>query len=307
MKLWVGVTDKKWFDFLSRRPDLDEVNFWQPGGKAKFKALAPGEPFLFKLKHPINAIAGGGFFAHSSILPISLAWEAFEEKNGAPSLGKMFELIAPLKKKGEPVTVGNPIGCTILRDPFFLARDQWIPAPASFAKNIVAGKVFDMGSGDGARLWRDVQTRIGARQVLAFAEKDLGPTRGGVTTVQQRHGQGAWRVLITDVYGRRCAVTGERALPVLEAAHIKPVSRGGQHQIGNGLLLRSDVHRLFDDGYVTVTPDLSFKVSAALKDDFDDGETYRPFDSSRIWVPDEERLRPSPELLEWHSAEVFQK
>lgn len=306
MKLWVGVTDQQWFDFLRGRPDLDEVNFWQPGGHQKFQALSPGEPFLFKLKYPVNAIAGGGFFAHSSILPISLAWEAFEEKNGAASLGKMFELIAPLKAKGERVTVGDPIGCIILRDPFFLPRDQWIPAPVSFAKNIVTGRSYDMTSGDGASLWRDVQERVGARQVLTFAEP-LGPTYGGLATVQQRHGQGAWRILITDLYGRRCAVTGERALPVLEAAHIKPVSLGGQHQIGNGLLLRSDVHRLFDDGYVTVTPDYSFEVSDALKEEFDDGETYRPFQSSPIWVPHDKRLRPSPELLEWHNAEVFQR
>jgi len=306
MKLWVGVTDKSWFDFLSRQLDLDEVNFWQPSGKQQFQALSVGEPFLFKLKYPVNAIAGGGFFAHSSILPISLAWEAFEEKNGAPSLAKMFELIAPLKAGSERVTVGDPIGCIILRDPFFLPRDQWIPAPVSFAKAIVTGRSYDMAAGDGALLWRQVQQRVGAREFASVSEP-LGPTYGGFSTVQQRHGQGAWRVLITDLYGRRCAVTGERALPVLEAAHIKPVSLGGQHQIGNGLLLRSDVHRLFDDGYVTVTPDFRFKVSKALKDDFDDGETYRPFQSSRIWTPDEERLRPSRELLEWHNAEVFQK
>jgi len=306
LKLWIGVTDQGWFDFLSRRLDLDEVNFWQPGGRQKFQALSPGDPFLFKLKYPINAIAGGGFFAHASILPISLAWDAFEEKNGAASLGQMFELIAPLKAKGERVTVGDPIGCIILRDPFFLPRDEWIPAPASFAKNIVTGRSYDMKSGDGAFLWRQLEDHLGVRQSAVLAES-LGPTHGGFTTVQQRLGQGAFRVLITDIYGRRCAVTGERALPVLEAAHIKPISRGGEHRIGNGLLLRSDVHRLFDDGYVTVTKDYSFEVSDALKDDFDDGETYRPFKASRIWLPDDKRLRPSRELLEWHNAEVFQR
>lgn len=305
MRLWVGVTDKKWFDFLSRQPHLDEVNFWQPGGKQQFQALSVGEPFLFKLKFPINAIAGGGFFAHSSILPISLAWEAFHEKNGAPSLGKMFELIAPLKAKGERVTVGDPIGCTILRDPFFFPRDQWIPAPASFSKNIVTGRSYDVAVGDGAALWREVQQRIGGRELGHVATSGRSKY-GDFRTTQQTHGEGVWRVVITDLYGRRCAVTGERALPVLEAAHIKPASEGGQHQIGNGLLLRCDVHRLFRDGYVTVTPDYRFKVSNALKERFDDGETYRAFQSGPIWVPSDEALRPSRDLLAWHNADVYQ-
>ncbi|HEY8368084.1 MAG TPA: HNH endonuclease, partial [Thermodesulfobacteriota bacterium] len=54
MKLYVGVTDEDWFEFLRARPDLDEVNFWQPGGGRDFRALEPGEPFLFKLHAPRN-------------------------------------------------------------------------------------------------------------------------------------------------------------------------------------------------------------------------------------------------------------
>ncbi len=39
MKAFVGITDRDWFDLLSRRPQLDEVNFWQPGGNSQFRAL----------------------------------------------------------------------------------------------------------------------------------------------------------------------------------------------------------------------------------------------------------------------------
>ena len=49
MKTFVGITDRDWFDLLSHRPQLDEVNFWQPGGNSQFRALLPGELFLFKL------------------------------------------------------------------------------------------------------------------------------------------------------------------------------------------------------------------------------------------------------------------
>ena len=81
MKLWVGVTDEDWFTQLSRlRPD--EVNFWQPSGSRAFRALEPGELFLFKLHSPKNFIVGGGHFVRYSSLPASLAWDAFSEKNG---------------------------------------------------------------------------------------------------------------------------------------------------------------------------------------------------------------------------------
>src|SRR5712692_2500213 len=89
MRAWVAVTDKDWYRFLSRRSDFDEINFWQPGGNRGFHTLAPGEPFLFKLHYPDNAIVGGGFFTHSSRVPTSVAWDAFGEKNGAISYEEM--------------------------------------------------------------------------------------------------------------------------------------------------------------------------------------------------------------------------
>ena len=88
MSLFVGVTDNTWFRFL-RDLEPDEVNFWQPSGSVQFRSLSPGEPFLFKLHSPENYVAGGGYFAHFSLLPCSLAWEAFGEKNGTRSLAEM--------------------------------------------------------------------------------------------------------------------------------------------------------------------------------------------------------------------------
>jgi predicted restriction endonuclease len=62
--------------------------------------------------------------------------------------------------------------------------------------------------------------------------------------IRPRLGQGAFRVLVTDIYQRRCAVTQERTLPALEAAHIRPYGDGGEHEARNGLLLRRDIHSL---------------------------------------------------------------
>ena len=89
MNSFVGVTDDDWFAFLAAQEGLDEVNFWQPGGSHVFRALDPNELFLFKLHSPRNFIVGGGFFAHSTLCPVSLAWETFEKANGAESLDQL--------------------------------------------------------------------------------------------------------------------------------------------------------------------------------------------------------------------------
>lgn len=93
VNLYVGITDYDWFQFLSVQPNAEEVNFWQPGGRINFRALQPGELFLFKLHAPRNFIVGGGVFAHADILPVSIAWEAFGIKNGAPTLAEMRKRI----------------------------------------------------------------------------------------------------------------------------------------------------------------------------------------------------------------------
>jgi putative restriction endonuclease len=308
LKAYVGITDQDWFEFLRSRRDFDELNFWQPGGRIQFRALSVGEPFLFKLHSPRNYIVGGGFFTHSSLLPCSLAWEAFGEKNGADSLEKMRRQIetyrrAPYDPRNDPV-----IGCIILRSPFFLLERDWIAVPTDWAPNIVQGRTYDLGTSPGRELWD---------QVSLFLQRDEEDTSesgvaqleeqmyGGPVVITPRLGQGAFRVMVTDFYERRCAVTRERSLPVLEAAHIRPVADNGTHRIGNGLLIRSDIHRLLDRGYVTVTPDYRFRVSHRLKADFDNGEVYYRMNGGEIWVPREATKRPDRELLEWHADTIF--
>ena len=103
-------------------------------------------------------------------------------------------------------------------------------------------------------LWETVNDRLSK---ISFSSVDQEQVRyGEPQLIHPRLGQGAFRVLVTDIYQRRCAVTRERTLPALEAAHIRPYSTGGTHEAQNGLLLRRDIHSLFDAGYVTVTQDL---------------------------------------------------
>jgi putative restriction endonuclease len=312
LRAYVGVTDNDWFRFLRSQPGIDEVNFWQPSGGTQFRALLPGQPFLFKLHRPENFIVGGGFFAHFSLVPARLAWESFGIKNGAPDFDQMWLRIARYRR-GELDPHSDPVvGCIILVDPFFFDDRDWIPAPADFSANIVRGKGYDLAVSPGREIWNEVMARRSMPQeptLRPVSGRDRAledqPVYGSPALVKQRLGQGAFRVLVTDLYERRCAVTGERALPVLQAAHIKPISQDGRHRTSNGLLLRSDIHTLFDRGYLTITPDRRFQVSRRLKTDFNNGEEYRKFAGRELWVPASTEDQPDPELLEWHADTVF--
>lgn len=304
MKTFVAITDSDWFRFLRARPELDEVNFWQPSGSSRFRALDPGQPLLFKLHSPADYIVGGGFFAHFSLLPHRLAWEFFGKKNGAVSLDEMERRIGKYRKV-PPDRRDFSIGCIMLSSPFFFEEGDWVDVPSDWKKNIVRGKGYDTRSEHGTRLWEAVQLRLRSHSIAEKWPEESSSPYGDPILVRPRLGQGTFRTLVTDTYERRCAVTGERALPVLDAAHIRPFALGGGHALDNGLLLRSDVHRLYDAGYVTVTPERRFRVSRLLKTEFDNGEPYYPYDGSEVWRPPRVEEQPRRELLEWHSDVVF--
>jgi putative restriction endonuclease len=196
------------------------------------------------------------------------------------------------------------VGCLIVEDPFFFDEADWIPTPPDWQPNIVQGKTYDLESMTGRRLWSLVLDK--RRIALTRAQLDpTAPMYGDPILVRQRLGQGAFRMLVTDSYKRRCAVTGEKALPVLQAAHIRPVSEGGKHLVSNGLLLRSDVHTLFDRGYVTITPKLEFKASRRLRTEFQNGEEYFAMEGRELWLPPRGEDCPSREFLEWHNDVAF--
>jgi putative restriction endonuclease len=306
VRYWLGVTDKDWFEFLSHS-GADEVNFWQPSRRAPFVELKPGAPFLFKLKRPFNHVAGGGTFVKFTTLPLSLAWEVFEEKNGAGSRAAFEQMIRRLisgPKMSDP-----EIGCTILTAPYFWPKEYWISDPIGWTRNIVRGRYYDTGNTQGASLWASVQERFGDPRAGDSLDRvrEPGECYGESTLVRHRLGQGAFRVVVTDAYRRRCAITGESTLPVLEAAHIKPFAMSGSNKVSNGLLLRSDFHKLFDVGLVTVTPELRVEVSPLIKEAWFNGKTYYRLRGKRLSsVPLDPAERPNETSLSWHNENCFQ-
>jgi putative restriction endonuclease len=307
MRGFVGVTDNAWFAFLSRQGEIDEVNFWQPHAGQPFRSLEPGEPFFFKLHSPLNYIAGVGFFAHSTTFPISLAWDAFGEKNGAGSLEELRILIDRFRRNLARSVQDYQIGCVLLEQAVFFEEKEWIPTPDDWAPNIVRGKRYDLTAGIGKQLWDQVQLRIQGR-AFSSKGKEVVETRdryGSPITVIPRLGQGSFRIMVTDAYQRRCAVTQERTLPALEAIHIKPYGVSGPHRVDNGILLRSDIHKLFDTGYVTITPDYHFEVSRRIREEFENGRDYYAMNGRSLLLPLKKEFQPSPDFIEWHNQNLF--
>ena len=309
MKIYVGVTDSEWFDYLSSLPEIDEVNFWQPSGDSTFKALNPGEMFLFKLHSPRDYIVGGGIFAYATNLPISLVWDAFKEKNGASSYEEMRSRIIRYRRNADSLWEDFKVGCILLTQPFFLNKSDWFKVP-EWSSPIVRGKRYYLNSEAGKLIWRKIVNLLSGKEELYFnnAKKGFIEERdryGNEILIKPRLGQGAFKILVTDAYNRSCAITREKALPVLEAAHIRPYSQEGPHEVKNGILFRSDMHKLFDKGYMTVTPKLHIEVSRRIKEEFENGKYYYTFHGEKVYLPQRLEDNPSSEFLTWHNENKY--
>lgn len=312
MNFYLGNTDYNWYYYLSQI-NPEDVNFWQPGGKQKFKALSVGAPFLFKLKRPYNVIGGVGFFSSHTFLPLTMAWDTFKNRNGCDSLEELRKTISSYRKEFWDF---NPqVGCIVLTNPIFFSKEDWIPVPPNWANSIVQGKLYSTGDEIGLNLWKNIEILLDKYLTLnsnyqsqsqLMLDSKAAPQYTNNVLSKVRIGQGAFRVLITDAYTRRCSISGEKTLPVLEAAHIKSYSESGPHLISNGILLRSDIHKLFDSGYLTVTDTYKIEVSKRIKEEYENGKEYYQYHGKDLIIlPQRSVDLPNKNFIEWHNTNVF--
>jgi putative restriction endonuclease len=307
---YVAVTDKEWYLFLAARPEVAEaeVNFWRPGGAREFRALVVGEPFFFKTHSPHNRVVGGGFYSGFAALRVSEAWQLFGLANGAESLGQMRARIAYYRR--EPIAPGDDpeIGCIFVRNVTFFPQHATYQPPPGFAANIVQGKSYDMSEPHVSGYFGDVMQLVLGRELeidLGQPWHDTGPVFGDPRLAPYRLAQQAFKAVVLNAYHGHCAITGTKIRPVLQAAHIRPVTVGGENRIDNGLLLRSDVHTMFDDGYLAVDPSYRLRVSPRLRGEFGNGEQFYARAGQVIALPERKTDRPHREFLEWHNDVVF--
>jgi hypothetical protein len=120
-----------------------------------------------------------------------------------------------------------------------------------------------------------------------------------VAQVARRQGAPRFRRALLQAYEGKCAMSRYDAEPALEAAHIVPYRGPQTNHITNGLLLRADLHDLFDLGLLAVEPDsMKIRLSSELT-----GTMYEPLEGQGLWMPSAASLRPNAEALKKHFAE----
>lgn len=319
MRAYVFPTDTSWARYLTalqrRDPGQTEANFWLPSSTG-FSALSPGDRFLFRSKADAGGqIIGGALYTEYLRMRVSEAWRFYGEANGADSLEALAQSIQRYRSRnGAPFDPDPEIGCILLTDVTFVPHGAELPVPPGFPMTATRGR----GYGPGDTAWSAVEDAFA--QVLLRADvPDLRPDSDAVAYLSGptkervdgphwiRRGQRWFASKMMTTYQRRCAITGSHIAPTLQAAHIRPIAKEGEHRVDNGLLLRSDVHTLFDDGYIGIDEKHRLQVSKRLREDFSNGAEFYSRAGDTILLPVQKHERPSGDVVTWHMDEVFKR
>lgn len=293
----IAPTDNRWVRLLSEKTYLTRVNFWTPT-PWNVRSIELGSRFYFMMKAPIRKIGGhasyGGYLNHT----VSNAWKEFGLGNGVTSLDEMRSRIveyAAKRAKDWEETTDPEIGCILLDDPvFYEEKDFFTPEEfgVSFKREIVKYKTY-----------AEVDP-FGVTEALAAADSGFllvpGSANKTSTSKKDRKQEAVFRKLIRGVYGEQCCISAGSELSVLEAAHIQPYVDERSNHIQNGLLLRTDLHRLFDNGLIALDDDRCVILSPELRD-----PEYQKFQGQQIRLPRLSKDIPSLEAIRAHRKFVF--
>lgn len=316
--VYIAHTDRERFDFLSRQTvggRVAEVNFWYPSAQKAARRFAPGTPVFFRLGAPERKIAGYGFFASFQVLPLGLAWDSFGIYNGAPDRSSLYRLLGRLT----PEQLAMPLACMVLLDARFWPDHRWIPwgEERGYAVSGIQKGRTETDPANVELLLSEIQ-RDGVEAPPELLEDFIPLTVDerelAIRAQAMREGQGAFRLRLLEAYDRACAITGEHTEPVLDAAHIQTYLGPRSNHPRNGIILTKEFHALFDKGLVTVEPPKSdrdeyrIRVSRLIRERWNNGRRYNEFDGKPLrFVPEDPRLQPSRQALEWHRETVFER
>jgi hypothetical protein len=231
--------------------------------------------------------------------PIIQSWYA--QSNSAPT-----SHIAQIDRRLQEKTslASKTVGSQPRREPFLFDKTndaKWYLTPEGRA--YVLKEIIPI---DGA----EIEARYGQseRLIVKLTENsDSPPTESGYTmairAIKQRRGQPEFRRKLISAYQGCCSFTGSNATEALEAAHIIPVVDDGDNEVNNGILLRADVHTLFDLGMVTVNPEsMRIELSEILRD-----TDYAYLHHKKMVLPGEEFQHPLSLYLTMHYSKSRSK
>jgi putative restriction endonuclease len=294
----MAPTDLDWFEQLQTGNPCDFVNFWTPTDW-KVKGLSGGDRLYFMLKAPIRKVGGYGHFYQYRLMPTSNAWKEFGLGNGVYNQAELVERTQKYAAKhvqGYVPSNDPEIGCIVLSNAVFFDEDDYFTPESygfQFAKQVVKLKYFPEAD--------DIPHATSSN--FEQNEFSIVPPVAGAkrrVPVKDRKGQPGFRNRVLAAYKKRCAVTGIRTVEVLEAAHIQPYVDERSNHIQNGICLRVDLHRLFDNGLFSITDDFKIIVSKKLSDG-----PYSKIDGRSLRLPKKAHEQPSKAALGHHRQEFF--
>lgn len=292
-------TSPRWFSALSElTPRPSRVAFWRPTYKVPTD-IEVGEPWFFKEWGAPRMLGFGRFLGHEG-MTLSGLWERYGQATGAASADALLEEIASARKgkvTSGDTEIGNvilseftpfpqPIPFTGLELPRLNGAFQYVPAGnpiLRFAKPPTAALEFDF-----AAAAAEVERGGG------FDPTSITDARRKVlASIVRRQGQTKFRNELMEAYEGRCAISNCAIPELLEAAHIHPYKGAETNDVRNGILLRTDLHTLFDLGLLAIdTGSWAVLISPRLL-----GSNYEQFSRRKLRRPRDEAQHPSVEAL----------
>jgi putative restriction endonuclease len=285
----ISPTDIEWFKFLRTEGLNSEINFWTPT-PWNVSRLASGDKLYFMLKSPIRKIGGYGQFVEYKNMSVNDAWNKYGFKNGCTSKQELIERLDKYKASNssdERSVTDSEIGCIVLTNAVYYDDDKFLDLDnyeIDFSRFIVKIKYYN----ENDPLEIATQSTLKEFELLPTSIEKLKKSR----LVTERKGQGNFRAIITTAYSNKCCITSETTPELLEAAHIQPYFDENSNHVKNGLLLRVDLHKLYDNGLLYIDESFKIHISPEVKSEF-----YRKLNGTTIRLPENNNLHPSKEAL----------
>ncbi|SNS54468.1 HNH endonuclease [Geodermatophilus saharensis] len=169
----------------------------------------------------------------------------------------------------------------------------WVPLPSALSAKELRDLCRDPGSQHAIRplRWQAFEESLASKgRPLALDDVDrrAGTLSGGhrIAATRVRRGQGAFRKSLLRTYGPVCAITGDCPEEVLEAGHLYSYAEVGVHHEHGGLLLRRDIHRLFDRGALAIEPET---CTISVAPDLARYPMYAALEGGELAVPPNDR------------------
>lgn len=274
----LAVTDETWFDYQRSHGFIDKVNFWTPSRIGPTR-ISKGDFFVFKLKGAGDRIGGFGTFEEYRFQSLEETWTEFGRKNGADSKADFLNTLTRFKSNN-----GKDCGCVVLNNVVYFDE------PINRESVGITAKPAQLYAYDSGQFpFDDILVSHSSFSLVQNATKKK---KIQISTV--REGQAAFHTAVSKAYQSKCCITGETTPELLQAAHIQDYINKNSHHIQNGLLLRVDIHKLFDSGLLFIDQDYCVHVSSLVTT-----QEYHDLEGTQISLPTNSSEWPSLDALKF--------